>query len=384
MTQTPMDLTQEFFDNKTLDYDLSKYPFPNIILDTIRKFYPDVTSLDTIHEVVPANKITELNHKASHALLDTKYYDYYDQMVNELVIPKLGIDVLVQKFGNLRILVPDQDRVGSVLLFHQGRWVGNGLGLRTIWMPFTDCYETNTLQILDLDVSRDITRKSILEKWDYKSIQNSCAKNAWPVTLHPGQAHLFLQEHLHGIFPNRTGKTRVSMDIRLLLRDGQPHRKWPGAYFRKLFDQQYTKQVEILPGEVAVTHGEYEGVKTKHIDLHFQTLVVKAYCQKRGYTFPYQGGDNEGTNYAFLDYQISSGSVDHILLFSIFSLPNDLAHRQQMLKAALVNKCRLHFCNEELVLETQEDLNKIEYLRTFTNDWSSPVDQLKEELKLNC
>lgn len=379
-----MNLTksQEFFDNKILNYNLSTYPLPDIVLDTVRKFYPSVATLDTIHEVVAADKISELNHKVSHALLETAYYDYYDQMVNNTVVPNLGTDVLIQKFGNLRILVPDQDKIGSVLLFHQGRWVGNGLGLRTIWMPFTDCYETNTLQMLDLDVSRDITRRAVAEKWDYERIQNACAENAWPVTLRPGQAHLFFQEHLHGNFPNRTGKTRVSMDIRLLVRGGQPHRKWPGAYFRKLFDRQYTKQVEIKPGEIVVTHGEYEGVKTKHIDLHFQTLVVKGYCQKRGYTFPYQGGDNEGTNYAFLDYQITHGGVDHILLFSIFSLPDDPAHRQKLLQAALSNKCRLHFCNEEMVLETQEDLDRIEYLRSFTNDWTNPVDQLREELGL--
>lgn len=374
--------SQEFFNNKTLDYAIDKYPLSEIVLDTIRKFYPEVKTLDTIHEVVPANKITELNHSVSHALLKTDYYDYYDQLVNDLVVPNIGTDVLIQKFGNLRILVPNQDKVGSVLIFHQGRWVGNGLGLRTIWMPFTDCYETNTMQILDLDISREITRQSILEKWDYLQIQNACAENAWPVTLHPGQAHLFFQEHLHGNFPNRTGKTRVSMDIRLLVRDGQPHRKWPGAYFRKLFDRQYNTHLEIKPNEIVVTHGEYEGVKTKHIDLHFQTSVVKAYCQKRGYTFPYQGGDNEGTNYAFLDYQISNGGIDHMLLFSIFSLPDDPVHRLTLLETALKNKCRLHFCNEELVLETPEDLERIEYLRSFTNDWSSPVEQLRQELKL--
>lgn len=374
--------SQQFFDNKTLNYDLKKYPFPDIILDTIRKFYPEVTSLDCIHNFVPADKISDLNHKASHALLDTDYYDYYDQLVSDLVLPHLDTTVLIQKFGNLRILVPDQDKTGSVLYFHQGRWVGNGLGLRTIWMPFTDCYETNTLQMLDLDISRDITRRAIAEKWNYDRIQDACANNAWPVTLHPGQAHLFFQEHLHGNFPNRTGKTRVSMDIRLLVRNGQPHRKWPGAYFRKLFDRDYTKQVVIKPGEVVITYSEYEGIKTKHIDLHFQTLVVKSYCQKRGYTFPYQGGDNEGTNYAFLDYQISHKIADHILLFSIFSLPDDPIHRQKMMSTALDNGCRLHFCNEELVLETQEDLDKIEYLRSFTDDWSSPVDQLTQELGL--
>jgi hypothetical protein len=51
---------------------------------------------------------------------------------------------------------------------------------------------------------------------------------------------------------------------------------------------------------------------------------------------------------------------------------------------ALDKKCRLHFCNEEMVLETQEDLDRVEYLRSFTNDWSSPVEQLQKELGLNC
>jgi len=54
--------------------------------------------------------------------------------------------------------------------------------------------------------------------------------------MSPGNFLLFTQENIHGGVPNRTGKTRMSIDVRLLLRDGQPHRKWPGAYFRRLHD----------------------------------------------------------------------------------------------------------------------------------------------------
>jgi sporadic carbohydrate cluster 2OG-Fe(II) oxygenase/sporadic carbohydrate cluster protein (TIGR04323 family) len=378
----PLSTTQMPFDNKTLDYNVDDHPLPQIILDTLRKFYPEITTLDTIHKVVPANKIQQLTLDASQALLKTDFYDHFDKIVDSMIVPQLGTDILIQKFGNLRILVPDQDKIGAVLLFHQGRWVGNGLGLRTVWMPFTDCYGSNSMQILDLDVSRELTRSSVAENWSYKKLQDACVDQCWPVTLHPGQAHLFFQEHLHGNIPNRTNKTRVSIDIRLLVKDGQPHRKWPGAYFRKLFDRDYTKIVNINPGENVLVYGEYEGIKTKHIDLYFQTLVTKSYCQKRGIPFPYQHGDNEGTNYAHLNFLVSSGNIHHLLMFSIFSLPDDLTHRRHIMQTALANGVKLHFCNEELVLETQEDLDKIEYLRTFTNDWSSPVDQLKEELNL--
>lgn len=376
--------TQAPFDNQTLNYNLEKHPLPNIILREIRKYVPEVQSLDTLHEVVHPSQANAIANKVSHDLLKCEFYDHYDQIVQDIVVPQLGCDVLIQKHPNLRFLLPNQDEHGAVLLFHQGRWVGNGLGLRTIWMPFTACYESNSMQIMDLDISRQVTRQAVEEKWSYDQLQEVCVRESWPITLQPGQAHMFFQEHIHGNIPNRTNKTRVSIDIRLLTRDGQPHRKWPGAYFRKLFDRDYGREIAIDEKlENVVTYSEYEGIKTRHIDLHFQTLVVKSYCSKRGYTFPYQHGDNEGLNHSHLDHLINSANTDHIIMFSIFSLPDNTELRNRLMKDALARNCVLHFANEELALQTQSDLEHIEYLRTFTNDWSSPVAQLKEELGID-
>jgi len=376
-----LDPTQEMFNNKTLNYDLEKYPLPGIVLKTIQKFYPDVKSLETIHEVVKPEDIQQLMSNTSQELLKTDFYDHFDHLVQDHVVKKLNKEVLIQKFGNLRILIPNQEKTGAVLLFHQGRWVGNGLGLRTVWTPLTDCYDSNSMQILHLEDSREITRKSVKESWTYEKLQEECVSKCWPVTLSPGQAHLFFQEHIHGNIPNKTDKTRVSIDIRILLKDGQPHRKWPGSYFRKLLDRDYNRDVKILPNQSVLTYGEYEGIKTKYIDLHFQTLTVKDYCRRKGYKYPYQHGENEGLHNSHLDYLIRSKSADHILLFSIFSMPNDSDKRKAMMELALDRRVCLHFCNEDLVLETKEDLDKIEYLRSFTDDWSSPVDQLIKELR---
>jgi sporadic carbohydrate cluster 2OG-Fe(II) oxygenase/sporadic carbohydrate cluster protein (TIGR04323 family) len=379
-----LDQTRRPFDNQTLNYDTAQHPLPDIVLKAVQAYYPDVVSLDTLHEVIPINKVADTMRLVSNDLTKLDFYDHFDAIVQNQVVPMIGTDVLIQKFGNLRALIPDQDKIGATLQYHQGRWVGNGLGLRTIWMPFTACFESNSMQIMDLDVSQQITRQSVKESdWSYSKMEQICIENSWPVTLQPGQAHLFFQEHIHGNIPNRTNKTRVSIDIRLLVRDGQPHRKWPGAYFRKLFDRYYKKTVPILPEEITVTYSEYEGFKTKHLDLHFQTLVIKSYCQRQKIPFPYQHGENEGLGLAHLTHLITNIKIDHLLLFSIFTLPADKETRVKLLTTALEKKCRLHFCNEELVLETQEDLEKIEYLITFTNDWSSPVEQLREELNLN-
>jgi len=66
-----------------------------------------------------------------------------------------------------------KDKNGTVLPFHQGRWVGNGLGLRTVWLPFTETFDSNSLQIIGIDKSREITRKSEQEKWTHERLEES-------------------------------------------------------------------------------------------------------------------------------------------------------------------------------------------------------------------
>ena len=66
--------------------------------------------------------------------------------------------------------------------------------------------------MLDLDISREITKRVLAEKWSLERFEEECLKYAWPVTLKPGQSHLFFQEHIHGNRNNKEGYTRVSMD----------------------------------------------------------------------------------------------------------------------------------------------------------------------------
>ena len=366
------------FDAQIYDYDSNKYRFRDIILDSIQKYYPDVVDLEYLHEVVPYKLVGDLVKKIGKDIADTDFYQRFDELIDEKVIPLLSTDVLVQRFGNIRITVPNQDKVGTVLPFHQGKWVGNGLGLRTIWLPLTDSFESNSLQILDIEKSRWITEGCLKENWDYQKFQHFCLNHCKPVNITQNQFLLFTQENIHGAVPNRTGKTRISIDVRVLLRGGQPHRKWPGAYFRILGDTDIqSRSIPILDHENVVMYAEYDGFKTQYIDLYFQTLTVKEYCNRMGYTFPHQTGDNEGRDHVYLEYLIKKSNIDHILMFSIFSLPDDNDRREYIMNLALENKVNLHFANEEFVLDSQDNLDKIEYIRNFTNDWSNPTYENK-------
>jgi sporadic carbohydrate cluster 2OG-Fe(II) oxygenase/sporadic carbohydrate cluster protein (TIGR04323 family) len=377
-----MHLFHSLFDNKTLDYDTSEYDFSGLILQQVQNHYPEVTQLDTIHEYMDTSKLFSLGHTVNRELYSTNFYQMFDEVVSNYV-SDTGIDILIQRFPSIRFLPPNQDKSGRVLQFHQGRWVGNGLGLYTVWMPFTECFDSNSMQILDLDISREITRDAIRDNWDYETLENICKKYMWPINLKPGQAHLFTQEHLHGNIPNRTNKTRVSIDCRILVRDGQFHRKWPGSYFRPL-NRILSKKPEFNESsENIVTYAEYEGSKTHNLDLHYQTLLVKDYCRRAGITFPYQHGENEGFNRLNnLENLVKDTTIDHILMMSIYSLTDNPEHRVDIMRKAISNNIKLHFCNEDMILENEQDLEDVEYLRNFTTDTSDPVVQLQKELNL--
>jgi hypothetical protein len=156
------------FDNKDVTYDLEKYPMNKIILREVQKYYPDVQDLSLLHEYVEGGKVSDLMSKVSKDLTKTEFYEYFDDIVKQYVVSQIDRDVLIQKFGNVRAVIPNQDKIGALLHFHQGRWVGNGLGLRTVWMAFTDCYESNSLQILPLEESRRITVDAVKENWSYE------------------------------------------------------------------------------------------------------------------------------------------------------------------------------------------------------------------------
>lgn len=378
-----VDYTENYikqFDNETIEYDTSKYPLSQSILEMVQHYYPQIDKIENTHKYLSHNEVHGLFTQVSKDLANNKFMDMIDGIVQENIKEKLDIDFLIQKYGNLRMVVPQQNKYGQVLSFHQGRWVGNGLGLRTVWFPFTEVFDSNSLQILSLEDSRRITRQAIKEQWSYKYFQDVCEKYMFPVNKSVGQIHLFTQEHIHGNIPNRTNITRASMDLRILLENGQFHRKWPGGYFRKLWDRSLNDVLTINNNDTYCCYAEFDNIKTRHIDLIFQNFTIKNYCEKRDIKIPYQQPENEGMMNHHLEYMIYNENYDHIIFFSIFSLPDNEEQRKRLIEKALERNIKLHFANEDLFINNKDTYNKVEYIRNFSKDYSSPVEQLHYEI----
>ena len=364
------------WDNQTLHYDLAKHNWPEYWLGIAKDKFPQITSLETVHEVLSPDQILELGKHCQMQFdteelqnrIDAYYNDYIPGLIDQ-------DDWMIQRFFTVRIVIPNQAKVGRLLAFHQGIWVGNGLGLRTLWTPFTKCYGNNSMQIMDWETSDELTKTAYSERWSYDKLQEECSKHVYPVTLEPGQAHLFQQHHIHGNFNNDTDITRWSMDGRILPKGGHYHRKLPGGYFRFINERPDNREIDTSKKWIS-----YAGWNSKFsgpIPLPMQRAIIGQYCAKNDIKINDYQFENEYVDwFPGLEKYITGYGVEGIVLCSIYCLPDDPFRRSTLLRLAVENNVELHFANEVCSVRTEEDIHHIQHIFEFVNENTSPNETL--------
>jgi sporadic carbohydrate cluster protein (TIGR04323 family) len=364
--------TQIHWDNKTYNYDLSVYDWPAWALGVIQEIAPQVKELETIHEVLSPTDILRVSNHVQNACSRRDFMERFDEFAAQCVPSRIGNRrYMIQRQGTLRVVIPNQESVGRRLAFHQGIFVGNGRGCRTIWTPFTKAHGTNTMWMLDLDISRDITKRVLAEKWSLDRFEDECLKHAWPVTLSPGQSHLFFQEHLHGNKNNLEGYTRVSMDMRILIEGEEWGRRLPGGFMRLPGDYEVT-QTHDYTGARFITYAGWNSTFSKHIPLPMQRAVIEPYCQKNKIAYTSYEFENEHMDWQpGLEWYIKE-RPDGIVLCSMYCMTDNVERRLELLHLALDLGVELHFANELVSLKTMADLEKIETYLNFAVPKSGP------------
>ena len=357
--------TQKHWNNATLEYDLDRYNWPAWALSVIQEVAPKVKALETLHlELTPSELVTVSAH-VQNSCSRMDFMTRFEKFVEEYAVPRIaGRRYLIQRQGTLRVVIPNQAKVGRRLWFHQGIFVGNGRGCRTIWTPFTRAENSNTMWILDLDISRDITRRVVQERWSLERFEQECMKHAWPVNLSPGQSHLFFQEHLHGNINNDGDYTRVSMDMRILIEGEEYLRRNPGGFMRLPGDYEAADHTDYS-NRMFVTYAGWNSKFSQGQTLPMQRAIINDYCARHGISINDSVMENE-----FMDWQPALEHYirqrpDGIVLCSIYSLTDDVERRQEILETAVDLGVELHFANELMTLRDRQDLDRIQTYLSF-------------------
>jgi sporadic carbohydrate cluster 2OG-Fe(II) oxygenase/sporadic carbohydrate cluster protein (TIGR04323 family) len=358
--------TKKQWDTKILKFDTLKYNFNEWALSVAKTICPDIEDLEKMHLYVSPFELSKIKKEFHNKCNQSNFMEMIDQFMGEYIPPLIGNkDYLIQRNPTLRIVEPNQSNNGRRLWFHKGTWVGNGSGLRTVWMPFTRCFNSNSMQMINIDDSNILSQKCIDEYWSLEKFEMECIKNCFPINLNYGESFLFFQDHLHGNVNNETEITRVSMDIRILIKGENYYKKLPGGYFR--FPGDYRSNIKQDNSErYFLTYDSWCSEYTKNIPLHLQKMLIDSYCDENK-IYPHDSlTDNIDLTWFPALRSYIKQKPDGILMLSIFALPDKKEWRDEILNLALDNNVELHFANEYLILKTKDDLNLIQKYLEFS------------------
>lgn len=364
----------EQFDVGTLEYDLERYPLDQWVLKRMQDRGYEIDDFSRLHEVLDVRDMPALTKGLIKETGTGEFRDMVVSLIDEYIRPILNTDLAIQRFPNIRIVLPA--RPDMILPFHQGIWVGNGLNIGTVWLPLSPAYNTNSMQIIDLETSKQLTIDATEGRWSREKMQDEFMKHAKPVNLNPGQACLFNQANIHGNIPNETAVTRMSIDYRVLEREGQFHRKIPGGYFvvNETSDAGVDIEINKYRDRAIISYNENNTRITQGIPIYLQRLAMRDYCLEREIKFRYEQVELEGlTHCPILMGVLEHDQADDVILFSIYALPEDPAYRKDILDTALEKGVVLHFVNELEVMRNEVDREHIEGVLGFSRDFSSPV-----------
>lgn len=93
-----------------------------------------------------------------------------------------------------------------------------------------------------------------------------------------------------------------------------------------------------------------------------QNLIIRTYCQRNHFTFLLSATEYIMPNcYMILEEVVAAiDSLEGIVLFSIFLLPDSPAKRKRIYKSILDKKRSLHAALEDLSIKSEADIQRVE------------------------
>ena len=100
----------------------------------------------------------------------------------------------------------------------------------------------------------------------------------------------------------------------------------------------------------------------ERVPQHVQNIVIRDYCSKKGIQYLLSGTEYAMENSTLILRQLVKDlpSIDGIVAYSIFQMPEDDAERQSIFNSVLSCKKEIHFAVEGLSLYDNETFNHIE------------------------
>ena len=264
----------------------------------------------------------------------------------------------------MNVVLPDQQRQGSLLTFHTGHLTAYSEGMHTIWTPVSEAFGSNSMQVVSREDSKYLTEVFLDHKLSMADMQYLCQKYSYPVEIKQGQAWLFDQDHWHGNINNTTGVTRIGLDIRAMDKKTDYGYRKPGSYFRFPGTTVETPKVDTDRRWIVFNDpaGDYLGTMPFYIARSFiETYVDRLDIKPVGWHNEYTLTDWN----PHLEFFINETEVEGIALLSMHGLSSPINKRMELFERCVNKDIHVLFCDENFLLDSIEGLDYIKRCLEF-------------------
>lgn len=167
-----------------------------------------------IHKKIDKKNINKFRLSAYNNINSIKNWELvYLNQAKSALQNLIGLDISIQTKLNLSVQMPGDET--STLLLHTDTLSGQSEFEVVLWVPFTNCYNTNSMYIFNKETSSLMFSQICkFEKTGMLSMFNKFKKKAKYLTIMEDECLIFSPSLFHGNTVNETKETRVSINCR--------------------------------------------------------------------------------------------------------------------------------------------------------------------------
>lgn len=312
-------------------------------------------AISDLHERAPARGLAPLYKAAYDAMGGSAFRELYRGLLDKAVRPLFPGDILWQRKPGIRIHVPG----ARTVQYHTDQWYGHGGEVVNIWLPLTDAEGTNSLHLATLRDSLEEVARLEAAKPAMPEINARLRAICKPIAVPYGAFHVFNASCAHGSEENLSGRTRVSLDFRLLLPGVHAGSKSPDAYYEGHAASapagDWTPRSPA--GSDAILYIYPCHGYTRFLSAHAQRLVCQDFAVSRGLKAVAEETEIHSMAHHPTLLHLAEGKGTHavgdIVLFSVLCLPEDGADRERVYRTVSAAGTRLHFAAENAAFPAQ-------------------------------
>jgi len=330
-------------------FDKQTFKINELISDTVfqnikKKITKSEFQLERLHEYIAPEEKPKLLNEVYSLFRNRDFQESYDALCTEFIEKFNNVTTRYQSIPSIRIQLPGDISVD----FHADMFYGHGENIINYWMPITKVFGSNSMHIISEKDSKSLIESAKGTKQSIEDLNKKCIRLSKPLSLDYGEVYKFHSTILHGTLPNKTDRTRVSIDFRMVEGSNSTGLKDDSFFIEKRGSSQ-TKGKQIQ--KRAMLYFNREGKEDLLPSQKYQQLSILEFCDENSLVPVRLETELSGFDYFPALFHVigcaQKENFNDLVIYSKHNLPTSKVDMKNFEKLCNKNQITVHFVLED-------------------------------------